>query len=295
MTTPNPRKSQRRWLAPLGAILAMVALLALPPIRAAADQLLQIFRVQSVVFVPVSEDRMRELERLNFDGKSLFVAEPKLVNQPADPRTVTTADEAAQAVGFGVQQPAALPEGVSLKQIQVTDRTITEFQVNVESARQLISLAGVTDVSLPDSLGAQPITVNLPPAVMTSYQGNGTSVSLMQARSPEISLPDGVDLSQLGRVALRVLGMAPEQADALASQIDWSSTLLVPFPADLNTIRQVSINGAPGMVMTGGQYSSRNTMLYWQRGDQIYVLQVEGTMRGDEQAQQAVVIAESIR
>lgn len=280
----------RRWLAPAAAVIVAAALLALPPVRAAADQLLQVFRVQTVVFVPISGERMQQLESLNFDGSSLFLAEPKIVNEPAEPREVASATEAAATVGF----PLAEPAGLTGSSYKVNDRTIAELQVNVESARELLRLAGVDDVTIPDALGAQPITVNMAPAVMAEYTGDGVRATLVQGSAPEVSLPDGVDLSQLGRAGLRVLGMAPEQADALSSQIDWSSTLIFPFPADLSTVRQVSVNGAPGLLTTGGGRGDRGAQLYWQRGERFFVLNVTGA-RGDDLAAVAIQIAESVR
>src|SRR5262245_9296203 len=59
--TMSRTQKLRRWLAPVGAVILAVALLALPPVRAAADQLLQVFRVRTVVFVPVSQDRIQQL------------------------------------------------------------------------------------------------------------------------------------------------------------------------------------------------------------------------------------------
>jgi hypothetical protein len=119
-------------------------------------------------------------------------------------------------------------------------------------------------------------------------------LQLIQGRAPLVNLPDGVDLRQLGRAALRVLGMAPEQADALSNQIDWSSTLLFPFPSDLSSVRQVSINGAPGMLTTGGTRGGRTSQLYWQRGDHFYVLELEG-VQSAEAVQILVQAAESVK
>lgn len=282
----------RRWLAPLAAVMAVAVLLALPPVRAAADQVLQIFRVQTVMFVPVSQERIQQLESINLDDKSLFVAEPKVVNQPAEPRAVASADEASSVAGFAVEQPAALAGDTA--SFSVSDRTITEFQVDVATARQLLLMAGVDDVTLPDSLGAQPITVDMSPMVMARYSGSGYTVQIVQARSPQVTVPEGVDLAQLGRAALRVLGMAPEQAEALSRQIDWSTTLIFPFPADLSTVRQVAINGAPGMLMTSSGRTGE-VMIYWQRGERLYVLELDGQVRGEDQYLTALRFAESLR
>ncbi len=284
----------RRWAAPLVALVFAVALLAFPPVRAAADQLLQVLRVQTVVFVPITQERMEQLKNLNFDDKTLFLAEPKVINQPGEPQEVATADAASALVGFPVEQPANLPSTPTQTVFHVNGRTIAEFQINVASARELLKLTGVDDVTLPDALGAQPINVDMAPAVLTTYSGDGYTLQLIQGRAPQVNLPEGVDLRQLGRAALRVLGMAPEQADALSNQIDWSSTLLFPFPSDLSTVRQVSINGAPGLLTTGGSRGGRTAQLYWQRGDRFYVLELQGN-QGPESVQILVQAAESVR
>jgi hypothetical protein len=287
-------QSLRRWVGPFAALALAIALLALPPVRAAADQLLQVFRVQTVVFVPISQERMQQLQNLNVDENTLFIAKPKVINQPAEPRTVESAEQAAAAVGFSVEQPANLPSPATTTTYQVSDRTVAEFQINVESAREVLKLTGVNDVTLPDALGSQPINVDMAPGVQITYRGADYTAHMMQGKAPQVNLPNGVDLRDLGRAALRVLGMAPEQADALSSQIDWSSTLLFPFPSDLSTVRQVSVNGAPGLLTTGGGRGQSGGQLYWQRGDHFYVLSVEG-VAGREVASTLTQIAESVR
>jgi hypothetical protein len=296
---------RRGLLAGIAAIVAVLSLLALPPVRAAADQLLQIFRVQNVVFVPVNPERMEQLQQLDIDAETLFIAEPEVVNNPAPPRTVASVDEANAAVGFAVQQPVTLPSAPVSTTIQVTDRSTMQFQVNVESARQVLTAMGVNDVTLPDSLGAEPIVADVAPAVHTIYSGDTYELMLFQGRSPDITLPDGVDLRQLGKAALRLLGTAPEQAEAMSQQIDWSTTLLFPIPTDVRAMQQVTINGANGLLVSGrsdgeeagfsngdeDRRGQRGQVLYWQNGDRFYVLQASGRMSQTD----LIAAAESIR
>lgn len=280
---------RRGLFAGLAAIVVLLSLLALPPVRAAADQLLQIFRVQKVLFVPISPERIEQLKKLNFDGKTLFVATPKQVNQPAPPRIVASADAASSAVGFPARQPTVFPSAPSTTEMVVHDRSVVQFQVNVESARQLLALLNVDDVTLPDSLGTKPITGDVPPFLETRYRGNGYTLTLYQGRSPTVTLPDGVELAQLGRVALRVLGMDPDKAAVMSRQIDWSSTLIFPFPKNIRDVRQVQIGGAQGLLINDDR--GRNWQLYWQNGDRFSVLEGQGRMTDAE----IIATAESIR
>ncbi len=291
MLTPARWLNRPRRLIFAGfAVVALLALLFLPPVRAAADQLLQIFRVQKVMFVPTSMDRIRELEQLQFDPQNLFMGEPKLVNTPAPPRPASSAAEASAAAGFAVEEPALFPGATTGKEFVVNDRHVVQVEVDVDASRQLLGLLGVDDVEIPDALGAAPIVADVPPAVETTYHGSGFTLKLFQGRSPDVNLPDGVDLAQLGKAGLRVLGMDPVRAEALSRQIDWSSTLVFPFPADLSEVRQVSVGGTDGLLVGGSGDGPARWHLYWQRGDRFYILDGEGVNEGE-----MIAVAESVQ
>jgi hypothetical protein len=270
----------RRGLSAVAGLVLAIALLALPPVQAAADQLLKVFRVQSVVFVPVDRDRMRELEQLDFDEKTLFVAEPTVVVDPGEPTEVASAAEASALVGFPVAEPN-LPDAPLTSGYRVQGQTAMEFQVNVDAARQLLQLAGVTDVTLPDALGSGPIRADVPPSVISSYRGANYELKLVQGTSPAVSVPEGVELSQLGVAMLRLLGTSPDQAAQLSSQIDWSTTFVFPFPADVNGVRTVNVDGVTALLATGRDDGRRDTQLYWQRGERFYVLSASGDVGED--------------
>ena len=72
----------------------------------------------------------------------------------------------------------------------------------------------------------------------------------MQSRSPEVSLPPGADLAQLGEIGLRILGLDATEAHRFAGSIDWHSTFLVPVPAKEAEFRQVQVNGHPALLVT---------------------------------------------
>lgn len=284
---------RRPLFAGLAVLLVLLGLLALPPVRAAADQLLDVFRVQKVLFVPTSADRIAQLQNLKFDQNTLFVAKPRLINQPAQPRTVESAAAASAAAGFTFREPTVFPAAPTSKQFVVRDRSVYQFQADVNASRQLLALMGVDDVSLPDALGAGPITADLPAWGEARYQGSNYELTLYEGRSPSVTLPDGVDIRLLGKAALRLLGMDSEQAETLSRQIDWTSTLIFPFPTDLSDmeIRQVTIGDAQGLLVRYVRENRSYWQLYWQGGDHFYVLQ----SRGRVYDYNMIAAAESIR
>jgi len=286
----KPMKHVPTWLgahralaASLAVVVVLLGLLTLPPVRTFADQMLQVFRVQEVVFVPISDDRLAELENLDFDESTLFVGEPEVTQEMGEPTTVESPDAAAAAVGHPVATPAYMPDGVTLAEVLVSEQGTVSAQINAESAQQLLELLNITDVTIPPELGEQPITVDIPATAMLHYTGDERDIVLVQGNSPDVTLPDNVDLRQLGQALLRVLGMEQQQAANLSQQIDWSSTLVVPMREDIDTLQQVDINGANGLLVWG-QRSEEGThwQLYWQQGERFYVLHGTGYLSAEE-------------
>jgi hypothetical protein len=274
--------ARRGLFVGLAAIVMFFSLLALPPVRAAANQLLQMFRVQKVLFVPISPERIEQLKNLNFDARTLFVGEPKLVNGPAKPRTVAAAAKASSAVGFPIAQPSAFPSKPTSQEYIVHDRMVMHFKVNVTAARQLLGLLNINDVKLPDSLGKQPIVADAPAYVEANYSGKSYKLSLYQGRSPTVTVPKDVDIAQLGTAGLRLLGIDEAQAKAMSKQIDWSSTLIFPFPKNVRDIRTVQIGAAQGLLVGEGRGANAHWQLYWQSGDRFMMLESQGNLTDAE-------------
>jgi hypothetical protein len=306
-----------RLLAGVVALCAIALLLALPPVRAAANQLLQVFRVQKVMFVSISPERMEQLQNLDFDEQTLFVGEPEMLEEPGEPQTVATTAEAASLAGYAVHEPSDFPEPSTVVEIMVNEPQTAQFQVNVEASRELLALVGVNDVDLPDALGEQPIVTRMSASVLIRYEGESYDLSLYQSPGPDVSLPEGVDLAILGKAVLRLLGMEPAQAEALSREIDWRSTLIFPIPPDIGEISQVTVGDNQGLLIDGewsedehrhgpghgpgARYHQSNDnndddtqshkVLYWHNADRIYVLVGEGTIRN----QQLIEVAQSVR
>jgi len=284
--------SRRALFSAFAVALVVLSFVSFPTLRAAADSLLQTFRVQSVVFVPVNADRIKQLSGILSDPTSLFISQPSVVGTPNSSR-FGSVQEAAQAAGFTPDQPATFPTAPASTQFTVHDNMKVAAQVNVDTIRKLLETAGITDVSLPDALGSEPITADVPPFVESRYTGNGYDITLVQGHSPNVTLPKGVDLAQLGKAGLELIGMQPDQAGQMSRQIDWSSTLVVPFPANLNNVLKVDIGGSQGFLVTAqGASSSKedagNMMaVYWQKGDRFYVL----AGRGPEMTTDSLLLA----
>lgn len=279
-TTRGPfrrlRPRGRRSAIAAGLAAALAISLLVPGIRAAADSLLQVFRADKVVYITVSPQRVQQLENLSADQNTLFLSPPTQVGSQTGPQQVSSIDQASALTGFPVRAPTTFVTAPTATTYSVMPRTAYQFQVNVQSLRQILAAFNITDVTIPDALGSGPITVVLPSAARLQYQGVSYAMTLIEGTTPTATLPDGVDLNQLGKAALEVLGMPSDQANALSKQIDWRSTLIFPFPAGVSNIQQVSVNGVTGVMLTAGSRDGVQTVLYWQQGNRFYVLEGQG-------------------
>jgi hypothetical protein len=75
--------------------------------------------------------------------------------------------------------------------------------------------------------------------------------------------------------------MDEDQAKAMSRQIDWNSTLIFPFPSDIQDIRLVQIGGVEGLMVGGGRNDHR-WQVYWQNGDRFSMLEGRGRITDAE-------------
>lgn len=281
---PQPKTLRRRLarytpaLIAAALIVAAVLVMSLPPTRALAQDFLNLFRVKRFATISIDPQRIQELEGLQLDAEKLLSRNNARVVEPKKPVEVASVQEASERAGFSVAVPATVPNGAAL-QVLVEDAGLAEFTANTRELDELLKLVGVTDVQLPPQLDGAQIKVSKPAAVMLQYTSHEGKFSVIQSPSPQVELPAGVELRQLGEIALRVLGLSPDQARDFAAKMDWNTTLLIPIPADAAQVRQVHVNGADALMLIsngsgqnprGGR--SGDTLILWAKDGMVYGL-----------------------
>ena len=198
-------------------------------------------------------------------------------------QSVESVAAAEQLTGLTVQLPATLPTDVVQGQIVVGGERALEFTADTGLLQDVLDALDLRDVLVPHQLNGSVVTVRLPPRVITKYQRAGMArATLLQAASPEISLPPGVHLPEIVEIALRVLGMSLDEARQYAYSIDWHGTLLVPVPADVASFREVEVGNVQGLLIevneqprTGtsdGQRPEQGSMVLWSSGGKVFSL-----------------------
>jgi hypothetical protein len=276
-----PAAELKRWFAAAASIVVVSFAFTLPAVQAAAEAFLELFRVQQFTGVAFDPERLRTLESSGFDPEAIFGnVEP--LTTPAEPISYASTAEAGAAAGIRVRTPAWLPSGYTASGIIASSEHAARITVNTAGLQALLDTLGLADAELPEGLDGQTATVRVPPLVTQSFVNGERSVHVIQAKSPEVSFPAGLDLSKLAYAGLRVLGMSREEAYRMSVTIDWRSTLIVPVPARAAAYRPINVAGNEGLLIEGLAHDEDHPggVLIWSAGGETFA--VTGAVRGEE-------------
>jgi hypothetical protein len=218
-----------------------------------------------------------------------------VLQQPAEPMDYPSADLAGDAAGLpNLRQPRQpLPNGLHFTKATVAGEGAARMSVNTANLRKVVEMLGLTDVQIPAGLDGQQVTVHKPAVVMQEFENGATRMTLVQSMSPEVSLPAGTDMRQIGEIGLRVLGLEADEARRVASSIDWKST--VPVPPTAESFRQVHVNGQKGLLIryretdANGKPRRSGAVLMWTEGERVLA------MRSNLPSDELLNMAQSLR
>lgn len=274
----------KRLAAPAVVVLLLTVLVAFPSTRASAQAFLDLFRVVHIAAVPVDIERLKQLSQRGLDIPTMIGSQLEVMADPGPAQVFASPDEAARAAAIDLRLPTAVPPGLVLVRTEVKGEHAARVKADAGKLQDVLDALAIADVAPPQGLDGQTATIRVPPIVRAVY-GNGTQeVSLFQSRSPEITLPGGIDLPALAEIGLRIAGLGTSEAHTLANAVDWRSTMLVPIPAGASTFRQVDVQGTRGLFVESTTRRGPRAVM-WGRGGMMYVM--TGSVNGPTLLQMA--------
>jgi len=273
------------WPRPAFASALAVAVVAvaftMPPVRAVAREFLDLFRVQRFAAVPVDPERLDRLRTGGIDLKTFVGDQIEVLDPSEEPEIVESPELASALAGVDVRLPAAPPHDTTLEEVAVVRPGSFRIRIDTAKLGEVAALLGVEDARVPASWDGATIEVHAPPAVALRYDRGESRFVLVQSQGPEVALPEGVDLAELGALGLQMAGMSAEEARLFAGRIDWRSTLLVPIPAEGGSFREVDVRGRKGLLVSGRQPERTaedgtkrpgrwHSVLLWADDDRVY-------------------------
>ena len=282
-------------LAFAGLVVAVGSLLLFPSVRASAQAFLDMFRVRNFVAVEFDKTRAEKLRSIDQeDGFLVFDRKDKL--QEPKPTDAPNRASAEAAVGIPVLEPAYVPSGYAREKFQTVGDSRIRLGTSTDRLKAVLEAVDVKGIEVPPGLDGQWIDVHVNPIARQVWVRNDRRIELIQAKSPEVSLPAGLDMARLGEIGLRILGVDAGEAQRLAHTIDWNTTLVVPVPADASSFREVTVRGQKALLVThpgekrpDGTPRREGSVVLWTENERVFAL--TGTIYSGELIQ----MAESLR
>lgn len=232
-------------LVPVTVAVAVAIALSFGPVREAAAEFLNIFRVEKVQTITVSPEDIREMEKLaQKGGKANIESLGKFETTGYQEPEAATFAAAKAAAGFDIKEPEI--KGYENPQHTIQKGFTSRFTLDVEQANSLIKQFGGTK-TLPAELDGKTFTVKVPTAVLATYKDGSNTIVIGQAKSPEFVVPDGIDPAVV-RDAMLSLPLPENIKRQLAAVTDWKNTLIIPNVE--GSAQDVTVNGAPGVFIT---------------------------------------------
>jgi hypothetical protein len=262
-----------RALVPAAAVVVFAVLIAVPGGRASVAQFLSLFRVVNFVAVPVDSSRLDRLEAENLEIGALIGEQVEVVTDSGPPLSVPSLTDAAIASGMTLALPQWLPENTRVIETAVMGERVLRVTANGQRLQQVMDALGINDLAVPAGLDGHIVNVRVPPVVMIRYEHGNRRTRLFQARTPQLTLPDSIDVAALGEIGLRILGLAPAEAKQFAQALDWNSTLIVPVPPNASSFQQINIDGHLGVhIQHQPPNQSPTHMVVWSTADRVFAL-----------------------
>ena len=280
----------QRALVAAGAVVAVALLISVPGVRASVAQFISLFRVVHFVPVAVDSSRLDRLKAEHLEIGALIGEHVEVVQDPGPPLNMASLADAGAAAGMPLAVPQWLPVNTQVLETSVVGERVLRVTASSGRLQQVMDALGINDLTVPAGLDGHIVNVRVPPVAMIRYEHGKRRSRLIQARTPQLTLPDSIDIQALGEIGLRILGLAPAEAKQFAHAIDWHTTLIVPVPPNASGFRQVNINGHPGVIVEHQPRDQSPTQtIIWSTEDRVFALvSIQGT-------QDALQMADSVR
>lgn len=259
------------WKVGAGVAIALclVALVAIAPVRSAAEDLLSQFRVQRFAAVTVDPTQIPEPPRPDQLGKLEVAGSPQI-------HQGVTFDQAQSRVKFDLKTPSYLPADVpTVPQYAASDEAQFTYTIDRDKLAAYLAQIGAGDVLLADELDGAVVSGRIPSMVAALYaseamaseetQPSGPAVIVMQGESPSYEVPP--DLMALRDELLQSPAVPTGIVSQLAAIQDWQSTVVVPVPTEAES-REVTVQGQSGLLISEGGKS----VVMWEQDGIVYAV-----------------------
>jgi len=268
------------------AILA-VAIINGQTVNAAISKTLSIFRAQDLKGVTVTLDDIQQIQsKLSSGQGEINLEKMGSIKVQGGQKKVSSKEDVKNITDVIVAFPSVL-DGV-VPSVNVVEPTAIEFTLKAENVNEIMKSYGATKL-LPANIDGKTFKVDFASQVTMNYSINNKPITIMETKSPEITVPDDVDIDAVYNAVVEMPIIPQRLQSQLKSMKDWKSTLYIPVIESEMT--EVSINGAKGYMSKdygNSEEGSESAVIWYEKGI-IYVVS------GQVDSEELLKIAKSVK
>jgi len=279
MLHSNTSRAPRLMVAAAAAAV-LAAAVVFTPVGSYAEGILTIFTPKQVAAIPVSQQELQSLPKLNNYGTFTMPTH-------ANGKQVTSAAEASSLAGYSVLVPSSLPKNVPTPaRYEYAPGQSASFTFSAQKAEATAAKQGKQIPAMPSNLNGSTLVVTTKPAVMTTYT-NGTfdpksaksvdektlasqnaQILIIGQMPAPVVTSTGASASEIEQYLLAQPGISPDLAQAIRAIGDPTTTLPIPVPVDRAASHSVQVQGVTGLAVAdqtglgGGIIWEKNGFVY---------------------------------
>ncbi|MDI3310362.1 MAG: DUF2275 domain-containing protein [Thermoanaerobacterium sp.] len=228
----------------------------------AEAEILSLFRLNNFKAVTITPDDLQDIKSKFYQAGNKEIdlkqyGDIKVSRDYGLPKEFNKNDlnEIKSYVGYNFKIPQDVDGYKMSDSVYVQKGRTIEFKLNVDKINNLIKTFGGNKL-LPENLNEKTFKIILGNSVHISSTDKNESDSsknisygLDIMKTPEIIVPDGVDIEKVRDAVINMPFIPDDIRKQIASIKDWKST--IPFPvSDADAIKDVTINGSKGIVLS---------------------------------------------
>ncbi|MDP9382157.1 MAG: hypothetical protein M3Q29_18835 [Chloroflexota bacterium] len=277
MTEFGKRRSLRPVLAGGTLVVALLAALLISPVRSAAIGLFDVFRVEKFAVITVDPSKLpvkmgegsggghKGHGKLDINAFGTYEGPMK----PEKAQEVGSLEEAEEVVGYAPATAGATLGGKSLSKTYVSKPFSGSYTFDTDEIRARLDAAGATSIKVPEQLDNKTFMLTAGRGVVQVYGTEKDGVLFAQGPSPELTIPEGVDMDYLRQDFLMIPGLPADLVAQIKEIEDWKHTLIIPVPAG-GSSQDVKINGSEGVLISDPE--GEGSFVIWQRDGKLYAI-----------------------
>lgn len=266
----NYMLKHKKLAAAACAALFVTACITIQPVRAAIENALAIFRVENMKGITITLDDMKQIQNQLANGKGeISLDKMGSIKMHGGESRALSKEDALNLPDFTVAFPAALSGEVP--DINIVEPASIDFALNVKNVNQIMKSYGAKKL-LPNNIEGKTFKVELSSQVTMHYNIKDSYITILQTKSPEITVPEGVNVDEVYNAVVD-MPILPQNLQAQLKSIkDWKSTLYIPVVEP--EMAEVDINGARGYMTKdyGDSEDAHENAVIWYDNGVIYAV-----------------------